>query len=120
MYKIYINDDNKPLVTWMISRLEREWYEVVHDFAADLYILDLNINGEMAYNKIREVRDKTKWIIVVYSWYSWPDYRRRSYESWAHGYIDKADSPDLFAAQIRALLSLKERLCGKKSLKQQS
>ena len=107
--KINITENNTSLKTNLVTKLEKAGFEIVEG-NADVFIFDLWLEDWLCWELIKETRTKTDALIIIYSWYSNMDYKKKALEIGCDRYISKTIPPNEFVLEIRYSLSTHKRL----------
>ena len=107
MIKISIIEDDELLRKWICNRLIREWFEVTSE-NADLYILDLWVDGKARWEVLEALRKHTDSPIMILSWFGTKEYKERGLAMWADKYVFKPIMPTRLISEIKELLWKKQ------------
>ena len=108
--KISIIENNWLLKTSLVIKLEKAVFEIVST-DADLYIFDLWLDDWLCWDLIESTRANTDALIIVYSWYSNMDYKKKALLLWCDRYINKVISPNELILELQFSLQTYKRLC---------
>lgn len=108
--KISIIENNWILRTHLVAKLEKSGFEIVWT-DADVYIMDLWLDDWLCWDLIKNIRSKTDALIIVYSWYSNMDYKKKALLLWCDRYISKVISTNELILELQFSLQTYKRLC---------